>query len=204
MWGKQLLKCEQLKAQLDPSFGGSSLCLRQRISLNCNMIFFFSVGCKRKGCLALFAGKKLGFCFHGDLEFSVLWGCKLLLCFYQHVPKERRAGNGVTFLGKALEFQQGCLDGAFGTFNLSKSTLRLVLLQHRSDHCISDNSLTRTTWWSGFIICRLRIKKMMGRDRNGWEETQGMEFLQAGRRKCWEDTFRWQKGCMRKGERFLC
>lgn len=61
MWGKQLLKCEQLKAQLDPSFGGSSLCLRQRISLNCNMIFFFSVGCKRKGCLALFAGKSWDF-----------------------------------------------------------------------------------------------------------------------------------------------
>lgn len=93
MWGKQLLKCEQLKAQLDPSFGGSSLCLRQRISLNCNMIFFFSVGCKRKGCLALFAGKKLGFCFHGDLEFSVLWGCKLLLCF---TSMFQRKGEQVT------------------------------------------------------------------------------------------------------------
>lgn len=40
----------------------------------------------------------------------------------------KEAGDRVTFLGKALELQQGCLDGGFGSFNLSKCTLRLVLL----------------------------------------------------------------------------
>lgn len=39
----------------------------------------------------------------------------------------KEAGDRVTFLGKALELQQGCLDGGFGSFNLSKCTLRLVL-----------------------------------------------------------------------------
>lgn len=38
----------------------------------------------------------------------------------------KEAGDRVTFLGKALELQQGCLDGGFGSFNLSKSTLRLL------------------------------------------------------------------------------
>lgn len=131
--------------------------------------------------------QKLGFCFHGDLEFQFYCCCVSPACSKKKggLGGGKGAGNSVTFLIKALELQQGRSDGDFGT-------LRPVLLHHRSGHCISDNSLARSTRWSAGSLCRIRIQKMMGRVRNGLEETQEERFLQEGGRKRWGDTFRWE------------
>lgn len=66
--------------------------------------------------------QKLGFCFHGDLEFQFYKAANCCLCFTSMFQKKggleggREAGDSVTFPVKALELQQGCLDGVFWQF----------------------------------------------------------------------------------------